>query len=268
MAPKSDGKYPDRLGKSEYIDVIDLCPSIQKYGPKPDGSIDWDAVKASGVAGVIIKASQYSSTPMLGYDKYAEGASNAGLAVGGYHFCACDSDPVEQAKFFLRRLKNFGLRPGDIPPMMDLEYATETLKKKGPQYVVDWGVRFILTCQAEMKKLHLKQEPWWYTFPNFAAQLQPALKNSLLARTKLNLARYRSNTAPKAAWYPPDGWRPDLVPEGCTELVMCQYSGNHGYWTPGINQDCDRNVFFGSQGDWAEFRGLDRPVHQTEYPLA
>lgn len=261
MAPKSDGKYPDRLGKSEYIDVIDLTPSIQRH-------VDWDKVAAAGVKGVIIQSSRYSSTPELAYDKYAEAASKAGLAVGGYHFCACDSDPVEQAKFFLRRLKNYGLRPGDIPPMMDLEFATQTLKSKGAQYVVDWGVRFMLTMQAEMKKLHLRQEPFWYSFPHFMSQLEPALSKSMLAQAKFNLARYRGNAAPLAAWYPPDGWTPTLLPKAFTGLVMCQYSGTAGYWTPGIDQDTDRNVFFGTQGDWAEFRGLDRPVHQTEYPCS
>ncbi len=260
MAPKSDGKYPDRLGKSEFIDVIDLTPSIQKV-------VDWDKVAASGVKGVIIQSSRYSSTPELAYDKYAEDASKAGLAVGAYHFCACDSDPVEQAKFFVRRMKVYGLRPGDIPPMMDLEFAKETLGKKGPDYVVNWGVRFILTLQAEMKKLHLEKEPMWYSFPNFMASLEPYLSKSMLAQCQFSLARYRANSAPRAAWYPPDGWRPDLLPKAFTRLVMCQYSGKAGYWVPGIDQDCDRNVFFGSQGDWAEFRGLDRPVHQTEYPL-
>lgn len=262
MAPKSDGKYPDRLGKSEYIDFIDLTPSIQKH-------VDWAKVAASGVRGVIIQCSRYSSTPELGYDSYASSASAAGLAVGGYHFCACDSDPVEQAKFFLRRLKNYGLRPGDIPPMMDLEFATGTLAKNGPGYVVRWGEQFMLTLRAEMKRLHLKQVPWWYSFPNFAAQLQPFLSQStVLCEAPFNLARYRSNTAPGAAWYPPDGWKPTLVPKGIQNLKACQYSGTAGYWTPGIDQDTDRNVFFGSQGDWAEFRGLDRPAAQEQFPVS
>lgn len=261
MAPKSDGKYPDRLGKSAFIDFIDLCPSIQT-------NVDWDKVTASGVKGVVIQSSRYSSTPELAYDKYAEAASRAGLAVGAYHFCACDSDPVQQALFFIRRMKNFGLRPGDIPPMMDLEYAKQTQASKGAKYVVDWGVKFMLTLEAEMLKLHLRSKPWWYTFPNFASGLQPHLSQSVLCgRWGLNLARYRANDAPKAAWYPKDDWRPDLVPKNA-KLVACQYSGKAGYWTPGIQQDTDRNVFFGSQGDWAEFRGLDRPVHQTEYPTS
>lgn len=262
MPPKTDGKYPDRLGKSSFIDVIDVTPSIQKR-------IDWHKVKESGVKGVIIQCSRYSSTPELAYDLYAEGADAAGLAVGGYHFCACDSDPIQQALFFIRRLKAYGLRPGDIPPMMDLEFATSTLKSKGPGYVVRWGEQFLLTIRAEMKKLHLKNLPMWYSFPSFCDSLQPALSaSSILMAAPFNLARYRANEAPRAAWYPPDGWKPGLVPKGVERLVMCQYSGTAGYWTPGIDQDVDRNVFFGSQGDWAEFRGLDRPAANEEFPTS
>ena len=56
-----------------------------------------------------------------------------------------------------------------------------------------------------------------------------------------------------------------MAPKGA-KVIACQYSGTAGYWTPGIDQDCDRNVFFGSQGDWAEFRGLDRPPANEEFP--
>lgn len=261
MGSKGDGKFPDRLGKSPYIDVLDLCPSIQK-------NINWEKVAQSGVKGVIIKSSQYSKTSMLAYDSYADAASKAGLSVGAYHFAACDSDHVLQAEFFLRRMKDFGLRPGDIPPMMDLEYAKETLPKKGRQYIVDWGVMFMRRVQQEMLNLHLKARPIWYTFPYFAGSLQPELSKSPLATDwHLNIANYRSQTAPLAAWYPPDGYVPPRVPKGCRKPIMTQYSGNAGYWVPGINQDVDRNIFFGSQGDWAEFRGVDRPVHSTEYEV-
>lgn len=262
MAPKSDGKYPDRLGNSPFIDFIDLCPSIQK-------DVDWDKVAASGVKGVYIQSSRYSSTRELAYDKYADAASKAGVAVGAYHFAACDTDPVHQALFFLTCLKNYGLRPGDLPPMMDLEFAKKTQAEKGPAYVVTWGERFLLTMRAELKKLQLKQVPGWYTFPNFAQGLQPFLdRSTVLCEAPFWLARYRANAAPLAAWYPPDHWKPTLVPKGIKRLVACQYSGTAGYWTPGISQDTDRNVFFGSQGDWAEFRGLDRPVHSTEFPCS
>lgn len=254
--------YPDRTGQSSFIDVIDLTPSIQKQ-------VDWDKVRDSGVRGVIIQCSRYSGTPELAYDKYAEAAYKAGLAVGGYHFASVGSPPVEQAEFFLRRLKNYGLRPGDIPPIMDLEFAQRTLPEKGAQYVCDWGHKFLTRIQKEMDELHLRQKPGWYTFPFFAASLQPALEGSQLARSWfLHLARYAGNKAPEARFYPKDGQTPTMVPKGCPGPILWQYSGNGGYPVQGVAGDCDRNVFLGSQGEWADFLGIDRPPHKTEYPVS
>lgn len=251
----------DRLGQSGFIDVIDLTPSIQK-------GVNWDKVAASGVKGVLIQCSRYSSTPELAYDAYAEAASKAGLVVGAYHFAACDSDPVSQAEFFLRRLHSYGLRPGDIPPVMDLEYAKKTMAEKGSKYIVQWGEKFMARVLQEMQKLHLKSLPGWYTYPNFGSSLVPHIEGSELSATGrywFHLARYRGNKAPEARWYPRDDQRPDLVPKGCPEPILWQYSGNGGYPVPGVPGDCDRNVFIGSSGDWQDFLGLDRPVHQTDY---
>lgn len=244
-------KFIDRTGKSAFIDVIDLCTSIQT-------DVDFEKVKEAGFRGVIVKSSQYSSTKFHGFDSYVTKARAAGLAVGAYHFCSCDSDPVAQAEFFLRASDGVGLKPGDIPHMMDLEYASQTLSQKGPAYVVDWGVVFMGRLAKEYHGL--SKMPFWYTFPNFAAQLQPWLSKSELSAYSLNLARYRANNGPEAAWYPPDDWRPDLVPAGCPKPFMAQYSGNGGIPVPGIRQITDRNVFFGSLGDWDKFRGIIRPA--------
>jgi GH25 family lysozyme M1 (1,4-beta-N-acetylmuramidase) len=190
------------------------------------------------------------------------------MAVGAYHFAACDTDPVKQAEFFLRRLHTYGLRPGDIPPVMDLEYAKKTLPEKGRGYVVEWGEKFMARLLQEMQKLHLKQTPGWYTYPNFGASLQPELSTSGLRDYWFHLARYKGNKAPEARFYPRDDQRPDLVPKGLPGPILWQYSGNGGYPVPGVPGDCDRNVFIGSSGEWQDFLGLDRPVHSTEYPCS
>lgn len=249
----------DRTGKSAYIDLIDVCPGLQdKYAP-----IIYDKVREAGFKGVIIQCSLYSSTPNLGFDKHAEAASRAGLAVGAYHFAACDSDPIKQAEFFLRRMKNYGLRPGDIPPFMDLEYAKQTLATKGPSYVRHWGNQFMARMLQEMQHLHLKSVPGWYTYPNFGNDLSPI--DGLLSQSPFWLARYKANKGPAAAWYPPDDWKVTLVPKGCPEPIMVQYSGNDGLPVPGVLGSCDRNIFRGSSADWAAFLGIDRPAHQTEH---
>ncbi len=45
-----------------------------------------------------------------------------------------------------------------------------------------------------------------------------------------------------------------------------QYSGNNGKKVPGVIPDCDRQVFYGTAGDFAEFRGLVRPVSSAGGP--
>lgn len=254
MWPKGE----DRTGKSGFIDVIDLCTSIQR-------NVDFERVKEAGFRGVIIKCSQYSSTKFHSFDSYAERASAAGLAVGAYHFCSCDSDPVAQAEFFLKSAGGVGLKPGDIPPMMDLEFASQMLVQKGSEYVVRWGEQFMKRLCKEYDGLG--KQPFWYTYPNFARQLQPFLGKSELRQYGLSLARYRANSGPEAAWYPADGSTPDLVPEGLPEPILWQYSGNGGIPVPGIREITDRQVFLGSSGDWDRFRGVNRPVHTTEYTV-
>lgn len=247
---------------SGFIDLIDVTPSIQK-------NVDFEKVRKAGFRGVYIQCSRYSSTPELGYDAYASAAAKAGLAVGAYHFAACDSDPVEQAEFFVRRMKSagVGLRPGDLPPSMDMEYAKVTQATKGAKYVVDWGVAFMKRMLEEMRHLHLSNVPIWYTYPYFSNGLQPHLGESELANYPLWFARYKGTAPGTAAWYPPDDWTPTLVPKGLPRPVLVQYSGNYGLPVPGVAGSCDRNVFFGSSGDFDRFRGLDRPVHQTEHGL-
>lgn len=247
----------DRTGNSAFIDIIDVCPSIQK-------NVNWKKVADAGIRGVYIQCSRYSSTPELAYESYAEAASKAGLAVGAYHFAACDSSAVEQAEFFLRRMKNFGLNVGDLPPSMDLEYAKKTQAEKGGGYVVQWGVDFMTRLEKEMAHRHMENLPIWYTFPNFAAGLQPSLEVSKLASNwPLWLARYKANSGPRAAWYPEDDWEPTLVPKGCPKPTLVQYSGNDGYPVSGVAGSCDRNVFFGSSGDFDLFRGIVRPVDEV-----
>lgn len=245
--------YPDRLGKSDFIDLIDLC-SIQ-------GDVDFSAVAQAGVKGVYIKSSQYSTTWDHRYGLYVAQAKAAGLAVGAYHFAFCGSDPIAQARFFLKASQGddnepMGRKPGELPPMLDLEFAKGIPSKD----LVAWGEAFMFELEQNMPS-EREVKAIWYTFPHFAkSQLQPELQNSKLAQRPLCLARYKDDMNGKLiGWYPEDNSTPDLVPAGCTP-VLWQYSGNNGYRVPGIQSDCDRQVFLGSSADWDRFRGIERPV--------
>ena len=88
---------------------------ISSNNPHP---INWGAVKASGVSGVIIKATQGTGYRNPFYEQDREGARSAGLDVAAYHF-ADFGDPTAEAAFF-RSVA------GDDAKVLDVETSQET----------------------------------------------------------------------------------------------------------------------------------------------
>jgi lysozyme len=62
--------------------------------------IDFGAMAAGGVAGVILKASEGTNFIDLTFSPRARAAAGHGLAVGGYHFFHPAQDPAAQARLF------------------------------------------------------------------------------------------------------------------------------------------------------------------------
>ncbi len=98
----------------------------------PTGApIDWGQVAASGVVGVIVKATQGTKyvNPYL-HDDY-NGASGAGLMVGAYHYAQpVGNDAVDEAAAFLTAITGLDLELGialdwdDPEPLWGAEAAT------------------------------------------------------------------------------------------------------------------------------------------------
>lgn len=80
--------------------------------------IDWPAVSASGIRFAFIKATEGSNYLDPMFIKNWEGAKEAGILRGAYHFFRPLVDPVQQAKFFTSKVK---LEKNDLPPVLDLE---------------------------------------------------------------------------------------------------------------------------------------------------
>jgi lysozyme len=79
---------------------------------------DWNAVAAAGVQRVYVKATEGVTYVDPVYFAYMNGARQAGLEVGAYHFWRPNDDPVKQANAFLR---NAGWNPAWLIPMLDVE---------------------------------------------------------------------------------------------------------------------------------------------------
>lgn len=89
------------------------------YWQGPD--IDWDRVATTDNKYVFIRAS-YGTTLV---DKYFarnwKEAERVGLLRGAYHFFLPGRDPIVQADLFLKTMGP--LKPGDLPPVLDVEDA-------------------------------------------------------------------------------------------------------------------------------------------------
>lgn len=82
------------------------------------GSIDFAAVKGSGVLFALCKATESQSVDGMFDENHAKSAE-AGLLRGAYHFARpADSPGADQARFFVDTVKAV---PGDLPLALDLE---------------------------------------------------------------------------------------------------------------------------------------------------
>lgn len=251
------------MNAGNYIHLIDLCPTIQTQ-------VDWQKVADSGIRGVYIKASQYSGTRIYQFEKYAAAARSAGLVVGAYHFAYVGADPAKQAKFFCDSALNTGSQPGELPPVLDLEFAQPSVPGLA---IVQWGEAFT----AEVERLlypdnrllspgdYRYRQCCVYSYPFFMQRCMPALGKSSLLTRPLHIASYKSDAAGKLVpWEPQNGDRP-LIPNGTwKDWTLWQYSGNRGMKVPGIPMDCDRDLFNGDYDAWTRFLGQPPKTYVPE----
>ena len=98
--------------------------------------IDWTALAASDFRFCFIKATEGAGTVDPKFHKNWQGAKNAGLLRGAYHFFHPTSSAAAQAESFLRTLGPF--QSGDLPPALDLEtpaaWAGITIGARGLGY--------------------------------------------------------------------------------------------------------------------------------------
>ncbi len=224
----------------EGIELVDMC-SLQN--PQ---YVDFDKMKASGVRGVYLKSSQYSGSADATFDIGVDRAMKAGLACGAYHFAFCGSNPAVQMDFFHRMSSGLGKRPGELPPMIDWEYAVNGLDGQPlvKSKTVDWALEALDAAKA-LWYPDSDRLPILYTFPYFAEQRQPWLGNATrLAEYPLALAYYPTILS---------------VPKPWTVATIHQYAGDGGR-VPGVSVACDRDRFLGTEEQFQAFLGYREPT--------
>lgn len=209
------------------------------------GAIDWPAVRASGIEFAYVKASEGAGYTDPRFLRNAQGALEAGLAVGAYTFARPDSKPGDaerEAEYFASLCRGLGLT---MPGMLDLE-SKGLLSGAG---VLAWASQWCRAYQAATGEIN-----GVYTGKYFFAALGSA--DPSFADLPLWVAQYpidpkRSPEAARA-YMPPPGAMPK-APAPWERAQIWQYSGNHGKRVPGVSVDCDRNVWLGTRSEFEAF---------------
>jgi lysozyme len=191
------------------------------------GDIDWEQLARSKVAFVYMKATEGGDFRDRRFKLNWEGAKNARLPRGAYHFFTQCRKGAEQAKNFIETVPR---EEGALPPVVDLEHMGSC--RSGPQLP---NVMEEIMPLLNLLEVHYGRRPVIYTTDEFdAAYLQGQLANDVFwVRSLHALPRFRK-----------DQW------------VIWQYhdSGTR----PGITGPVDLNAFRGSRSDFLTFASGSR----------
>ncbi|MFN3208683.1 MAG: GH25 family lysozyme [Roseovarius sp.] len=186
-------------------------------------SIDWSAVRQSGIEFAFIKATEGGDRldPMFATNWPA--ARNAGVLRGAYHFYYFCTPPEVQARWFIRNVPNEG---GALPPVLDLEWnpysPTCTTRPPGAE------VRRQAQVFMDIVERHYGQRPIIYTTLEFYRQTGIGQLNEEFW--------LRSTARTLDTTYPGQSWR------------FWQYTGTGV--VPGVKGGVDINVFAGNRATW------------------
>jgi lysozyme len=145
--------------------------------------ISWEAVRGMEVQGVrlhfaFIKATEGLTSTDPFFRRNWRKAKGAGMVRGAYHFFIASRDGKRQAEHFIDEVS---LRPGDLPPVLDVEQAfgmsSAQIRKEVSRWldVVEqyYGVRPIIYTNVDFYEKHLQGSfddyPLWvahYLQPN------------------------------------------------------------------------------------------------------
>ena len=147
-----------------------------------------------------------------------------GIPIGAYHFFSCKVSGTAQAQYFLNSTL---FRPGDLPPVLDLEPYPSQIEAMGGTEVLFRNVRAWL----QTVERHVKVKPILYVSQSFVNRYlseAPDLKHDY----QVWIARYGE-------------YKPDV------KLAVWQLSPNGR--VSGIQGEVDINVFNGYHTQWEEF---------------
>lgn len=120
-----------------------------------NGEVDWRKVADSRIAFAFIKATDGLDYLDPAFADHFKAAGAAGLVRGAYHFYETNDGGLAQAEWFIR---NVELKPGDLPPVVDIE----RIKGPVPKDLHAQFDRFL-----DRLEQHYGRRPIIYTGPKF-----------------------------------------------------------------------------------------------------
>nr|WP_245258653.1 glycoside hydrolase family 25 protein [Methylopila sp. M107] len=191
-------------------------------------TVNWDAVRASGVSFAYIKATEGGDRVD---DRFAENwaaAKAAGMPRGAYHFYYFCRTGAEQAAWFI---KNVPVDPQALPMVLDMEWnhLSPSCKKRPPVEEVHYEMRTFLKI---IEKRYGKR-PMIYTSVDFH-------RDRLIGAFPGHHFWLRSVAGHPTIKYDPS-----------RKFSFWQHTATGR--TPGVVGNVDQNVFMGAAADWKRF---------------
>lgn len=186
--------------------------------------IDWALARRAGISFAFVKATEGGDLLDPMFKTHWQGARQAGVPVGAYHFYYFCSKPRLQARWFIQNVRR---ERGALPPVLDVEWnpfsPTCTTRPSAEE------VRRVMAVWMNVVGRHYGQRPIIYTTPDF-------YRTNELWRLKDEEFWLRSVAQTPDRAYPGQRWR------------FWQYTGTG--LVPGIAGKVDINVFYGTKGQW------------------
>ncbi|MGW4978493.1 lysozyme [Streptomyces mirabilis] len=195
-------------------------------------NVDWQSAKAKGARFVYVKATESHTYRNPYFGRQYDGARDAGILRGAYHFAVPDkSSGATQAAYFVRNGGAWRADGRTLPPALDMEYNPYDKKHKcyglSKARIVSWIRAFSDELQRETgrRPVIYTTTHWWNTCTGGSG--------AFAANHALWLARYDSADT-------------GALPAGWSTWTFWQYD-NSGT-LPG-----DQNLFNGSMARLRQF---------------
>jgi lysozyme len=194
---------------------------VSKY----QGDIDWATVRRSGVEFVWIKATEGANHVDSKFQQNWNGAKQAGIPRGAYHFVWWCRDPREEIEWFKANVPN---DPDALPPVLDVEATPDSKSCKRTLHREDVLADMRIMLQ-EMERAYGKRPVIYVTVDFYQHVMHPNEFSDYPVWV-------RSVKHSPPVTYPGRRW------------AFWQYQSDG--LVPGIRGKVDRNAFAGTRAQW------------------